>query len=207
MMRSFSSVRSSRAAHRATRRPSDRTVILVMVGITVLILGVVAFLSWTASRSAAPLEAATAVDGATLLPLAAPVNPIVGGHDMNNMPDASKIHPRTLAAGEPQPNVDLPLVRWDWGTIPAIPAVAQTFPIQNTGDEPLLITSVVTSCGCTTASLSSSVIPPGQRADLKVVFDPNFHETSGPVTRLVWLQTNDPDLPQIEIRLDANVAP
>ena len=206
-MRSFATPSSARATRRVSRRLDDRTVLLVMVGITVLILGGVALLSWTASRSAAPVESVAAVDSTSLLPLAAPVNPIVGGHDMTNMPDNSKIHPRTVAAGEPQPNVDLPLLRWDWGIIPAIPAVAQTFPIQNTGDQPLLITSVVTSCGCTTASLSSSVIPPGQRADLKVVFDPNFHETVGPVTRLIWLQTNDPDLPLVEIRLDADVTP
>ena len=66
---------------------------------------------------------------------------------------------------------------------------------------------MVTSCGCTTAELSSSVIPAGQRADLVVTFDPNFHETSGPVTRLVWLETNDPDMPVVELRLDANVLP
>jgi hypothetical protein len=206
-MRSFASVTSFRTTRRANRGLSDRTVIVSMVGITVLILGIVALLSWATSRSLAPVEAAAAVNTSTLLPLAAPVNPIAGGHDMNNLPDSSQIHPHTLAADEPQPNVDLPLLRWDWGTIPVIPPVAQTFPIQNTGDEPLIITSVVSSCGCTTASLSSSVIPPGQRADLKVVFDPNFHETVGPVTRLVWLQTNDPDQPLIEIRLDANVTP
>jgi hypothetical protein len=206
-MRSFATATSSRSAHRSSRRLSDRTVLMVMVGITVLIFGVLALLGWAANRASTPVEAATAIDTSALLPLAAPVNPVVGGHDMNNMPDSSKIHPYTLAAGEPQPNVDLPLARWDWGTIPAIPSVAQTFPIQNTGNEPLLITSVVTSCGCTTASLSSSVIPPGQRADLKVVFDPNFHETVGAVTRLIWLQTNDPDQPLIEVRLDANVTP
>jgi hypothetical protein len=206
-MRSIATATSSRAAHRSSKRLSDRTVLMVMVGVTILILGLIMLLNWTSSRALAPVEADIAIDSGTLLPLAAPVNPVVGGHNMNNMPDSSRIHPRTVPAGEPQPNVDLPLLQWDWGTISAIPAVAQTFPIQNTGDEPLIISSVVTSCGCTTASLSSSVIPPGQRADLKVAFDPNFHETVGPVTRLIWLQTNDPDQPLIEIRLDANVTP
>jgi hypothetical protein len=206
-MRSLATTHATHAGQRTTRRPKDSTVILVMVGITLLILGFVAIIRWTASRSLSPVVAATSVDTATLLPLAAPVNPVVGGHDMNNMPDTNKLRPHTLAAGAPQPNVDLPLARWDWGTIPAIPAVAQIFPIQNTGSQPLLITSVVTSCGCTSAALSSSVIPPGQRADLKVTFDPNFHATSGAVTRLIWLQTNDPDLPLVEIRLDANVTP
>lgn len=206
-MRSFATATSSRAAHRSSRRPSDSAVLTVMVGVTILVLGVIVLLNWASNRALAPVEASVAVEPSALLPLAAPVNPVVGGHDMNNMPDSSQIHPHSVPAGEPQPNVDLPLMQWDWGTIPAIPAVSQTFPIQNTGDEPLIITSVVSSCGCTIASLSSSVIPPGQRADLKVVFDPNFHETVGPVTRLIWLQTNDPDQPLIEIRLDANVTP
>ena len=100
-MRSFATPSSARATRRVSRRLDDRTVLLVMVGITVLILGGVALLSWTASRSAAPVESAAAVDSTSLLPLAAPVNPIVGGHDMNNMPDNSKIHPHTVAAGEP----------------------------------------------------------------------------------------------------------
>ncbi len=206
-MRSHATAHPPHGTRRSSRRPNDRTVILVMAGITVLILGFMAFLNWTSNRASTSVASATTIDAATLLPLAAPVNPVMGIHDMNNMPDNNNIHPRTLDADEPQPNADLPLSRWDWGAIPAIPLVAQTFPIQNTGNQPLLITSVVTSCGCTTASLSSSVIPPGQRADLKVVFDPNFHETSGPVMRLVWLQTNDPDLPLVEIRLDANVIP
>jgi thioredoxin reductase len=45
--------------------------------------------------------------------------------------------------------------------------------------------------------LSSSVIPPGTRADLTVVFDLDYHDTEGPVTRVVWLETNDPDQPDV----------
>jgi hypothetical protein len=172
-----------------------------------IIIAFVGFLNWRSSRRIAPVVAQPPIEAATLLPLAEPVNPIVGGHDMNNMPESWASYLHEVAANQPRPNVDLPLAIWNWGEIPAVPAVVQTFPIQNTGDEPLLITRVVTSCGCTTASLSSSVIPPGQRADLTVTFDPNFHATVGPVNRLVWLQTNDPDMPQVEIRVDANVTP
>ena len=208
-MRLSTATHAPRTAHRGTKRavrhPGDRKVIMVIGVITLLILSIVVMLNWKVGRALPPRDEAVALDPATLLPLAAPVNPIIGGHDMNNLPDSNNIHPYTLADDVPQPNVDLPLARWDWGTIPAIPPVSQTFPIQNSGEQPLLITSVVTSCGCTIAALSSSVIPPGQRADLKVTFDPNFHESGGPVRRLVWLKTNDPDLPLIEIRLDANV--
>jgi hypothetical protein len=181
----------------------DRTVLFTIIGLTVLVFGTLIALNWVDQRpAAAPVAAGVPAD---LLPLAAAVNPVVGGHDMDHIPDPAAFPARKLDASTPQPNVDLPVARFDWGTIPLRPPAQTTFPIQNTGDEPLLITRVVTSCGCTTAALSSSVIPPGQRADLLVTFDPDFHATSGPVVRLVWLETNDPDQPLIELRLDANV--
>lgn len=201
--------RAPRPAHRR-RRVDDRTVIGFILGATLLILGLMALISWTSSRAqtlSGTVSGATNIDPAALLPLAAPVDPVVGGHDMSNLPDVNAVRAGAVTRSGPQPDVDVPRLRWDWGTIPPVPAMEQTFPIQNQGDEPLLITNVVTSCGCTTAALSSSVIPAGQRADLKVFFDPNFHRTAGPVTRLVWLETNDPDMPLVEIRLDANVTP
>jgi hypothetical protein len=68
-----------------------------------------------------------------------------------------------------------------------------------------VIQNLVTSCGCTTAELSSNVIPPGQRADLTVTFDPDFHPTEGEVVRLVWFATNDPTQPWVEVRFTAEV--
>ncbi len=69
------------------------------------------------------------------------------------------------------------------------------------------IGNLVTSCDCTIAELSSRLIPPGQRADLTVTFDPDFHETHGEVTRLVWFATNDPTQPWVELRIEADVQP
>lgn len=86
--------------------------------------------------------------------------------------------------------------RWD---------VTHIFAVQNAGEADLVISNLVTSCGCTTAGLSSSVIPPGQRADLTVTFDANFHPTQGEVTRLVWFATNDPTQPWVEVRVTADV--
>lgn len=200
----MSSVSTTRhRSRRNTRMSLDWIVLAILVAVTVLVLGLLALSNWMSSR---PATSAAAVDQTNLLPLAQPVNPIAGFHDMEHMPNPNAPG-QPVEASVPQANVDLPVLSWDWGDIARVPPVQQTFPIQNTGDQPLLITNVVTSCGCTTAHLSSSVIPAGQRADLLVTFDPNFHETSGPVTRLVWLETNDPDLPVVELRLDANVVP
>jgi hypothetical protein len=197
---------------RSKHSGSDRTLLYLLLGFSALVVGLIVGLSLLGSGGQSTISASdavaseAAVSESELLPLAEPVNPIQGFHDMPNIPRSAPAS-ITLPADTPQPNLDLPVLFWDWGNIPVHPPVQQTFPIQNTGDEPLLVTKVVTSCGCTVADLSSSYIPAGQRADLVVIFDPAFHETSGPVTRVVWVETNDPDTPLTELRMDANVLP
>lgn len=139
-----------------------------------------------------------------LLPLAEAKRPLKGGHDMRRIP-AQTPAPRPAPEGVELPLIDLPSESYDFGRVPKRPDVAHVFAVQNRGTADLVIQNLVTSCGCTTAQLSSSVIPPGQRADLTVVFDPDFHPTEGEVVRLVWFATNDPAQPWAEIRLAAEV--
>ncbi len=113
--------------------------------------------------------------------------------------------PQPAPEGVPLPYLDLPSTSHDFGPIPKRPDVAHVFAVQNTGTVDLEIRNLVTSCGCTVAELSSRVIPPGQRADLTVTFDPDFHETQGEVVRLVWFATNDPTYPWVEVRITAEV--
>lgn len=195
--------RSTRSQQRS--KQADSKFIIVIGVLFVIIISTIVLLNRMGAQPQAASNPAP-LDVSALLPLASPVRPIRGFHDMPNIPQMP-VQGQTLPADTPQANVDLPLTRWDWGTVPRKPPVEMTFPIQNRGNQPLLITSVVTSCGCTTADLTSSVIPGGQRADLRVIFDPDFHDTSGPVTRIVWVSTNDPDMPVVELRLDANVSP
>jgi hypothetical protein len=103
------------------------------------------------------------------------------------------------------PRLDLPSVSHDFGLVYSSWDLVHTFAVQNSGDVDLAIGTLVTSCGCTVAELSNDVIPPGQRADLTVTFDANYHETRGEVTRLVWFATNDPAQPWVEVRIAANV--
>jgi hypothetical protein len=153
---------------RAGSRRSNTWLWLLGVAGLALVIGGLATIrnkQQIAASVAQPLEVSQ------LLPLAEPVNPIDGWHDMNNMPDPSQAG-RVVPPDQPQPNADVPVVDYDFGTIPSGPGnVSQVYYIQNTGTDVLEVSSVVTSCGCTTANLTSSVIPPGTRADLTVVFD------------------------------------
>lgn len=102
-------------------------------------------------------------------------------------------------------------VNYDWGEIKIDDGnVENTFVIKNAGSGTLKLSNVSTSCMCTTAQViidgnnspwfgmhAKSVwigqVPPGQEAELKVVFDPAFHGPSGlgPVTRQIVVETND----------------
>jgi len=194
---------NNRKKHTRSRRPqkNNSSLWLIAIGALILVLGgiIIVFSGQGSTGTTDPSSVKN------LLPLTKPVNPIEGWHDMENMIDPNQ--PKdSLPADAPQPNVTIPVSYFDFGTVPAAPDNAvQTFPIENTGTEPLIIERMVTSCACTTAQLTSSVIEPGKRADLTVVFDPDFHDTEGPVKRIVWMQTNDPDMPVAEVSITANV--
>ncbi|NLF66213.1 MAG: DUF1573 domain-containing protein [Chloroflexi bacterium] len=70
----------------------------------------------------------------------------------------------------------------------------------------MTISRAYTTCGCTTAEFSASVIPPGKAATVKVIFDAGFHDAAGQtVRRGVIMENNDPDQSQEEIWVQAAV--
>jgi len=126
---------------------------------------------------------------------------VIGVHEMGpSMVPTAPIPP------EGPPKLVLPERSYDFGTIPATEKVSHTFPIRNEGKGTLTISRVYTTCGCTTAELSSRVIPPGKQALLKVIYDPAFHDVQGEVRRDVILEVNDPEWGgQAVITIRANV--
>jgi hypothetical protein len=97
----------------------------------------------------------------------------------------------------------------DFGDIPqGGGVVSTTVSVKNLGDKPLEIFRVSTSCGCTTAAMDTSPMQPKEERPLKIDFDPMVHpDQSGPITRVVYLQTSDPMAPEIEIDITGNVVP
>ncbi len=85
--------------------------------------------------------------------------------------------------------------------------VEHTFVVKNIGNAPLLIKKVTTSCACTKATIDSEEILPNQTANLLVTFDPNLmeEEVKGNVLRIVYIKSNDPEKPEVEIEIKANV--
>lgn len=50
--------------------------------------------------------------------------------------------------------------------------VSHVFVVKNEGKSPLVITRVISSCGCTTPTFTKEPIAPGKSGEIKVVYDP-----------------------------------
>ncbi len=53
----------------------------------------------------------------------------------------------------------------------------------------------------------SETLLPNQAALLDITYDAAQHPDNGPVQRIVYLRSNDPARPEVEIELRANVIP
>lgn len=84
--------------------------------------------------------------------------------------------------------------------------LSTTIKISNTADFTLKLNRLSTSCGCTTAEMDMSDLTPGESRDMKITFDPMAHpDITGRIVRVVYLQTSDPSLPELEIEITGNV--
>lgn len=194
---------SRQRGHKSQRKQKESPWRWIAVGV-VVILGLGLFNLWRTGAFASPPPPSRSGDPGTLLPLAQAGPPVRAGHDPALIPETPPT-PQPAPTGFPAPRLEMPEYSHDFGRVYARWEVSHIFAVQNTGTADLVINNLVTSCGCATAELSSSVIPPGHRADLTVTFDADYHPVRGAVTRLVWFATNDPARPWVEVRITADV--
>ena len=107
------------------------------------------------------------------------------------------------------PRIELSTASFDLGDIhPELGVRTETFKVYNKGGAPLKITSVSTSCGCTTAEVDKDDIPAGGEATLTVSYDPSVHPgLVGEIKRIVYIQSNDPLQEEAELELTGNSLP
>lgn len=121
--------------------------------------------------------------------------------------------PRTIdgraeVVSENGPQITLDRTFHDFGVVPQYGGtVTATFDVKNEGSETLTVGDITTSCSCTSASISATSIDPGKTTKLTVVFNPNFHEEPLDVfKRTVFIPTNDPITPEVEIVIQVDIA-
>lgn len=102
--------------------------------------------------------------------------------------------------------IALSATEFDFGTVPNTGPVSQTFQVRNTGDGPLQISGVSTSCGCTTAQVASPNLAPGETTDLTVTYDPLAHDgATGEFMRIIYVHSDDPDTPEATLTIRVTV--
>ncbi len=111
------------------------------------------------------------------------------------------------ACGGGTQDIDLAQSQTDLGVVTngEIPTIE--IPVRNLGNGDLVIEAVTTSCGCTSASITPEIIPPDGTGTLAIRYDSGAHgpDEVGPVMRQIFIASNDPDNPEIEFRLLAEV--
>lgn len=104
-----------------------------------------------------------------------------------------------------QPKIELPQTSHDFGQVRQGDVVTVTLPVRNVGEKDLHIESVATSCGCTSAKVEPTVIPPQGEATLMAWYDSGLHPDEGPILRVVYITTDDPETPEARVDIRATV--
>jgi hypothetical protein len=110
-------------------------------------------------------------------------------------------------AGGNAPIIALETANLALGDMPNGQIAERAVAVRNDGDAPLVVDTVTTSCGCTTAALEPMTIAPGESGVLRIVFDSGAHgpDLRGPILREVTLVSNDPATPEAVVAVSANI--
>lgn len=108
------------------------------------------------------------------------------------------------AAGKSGPNIRVDSNYWDFGKIEESQRKEKIFTVENVGNEDLVIEKVYTTCGCTTAEISSNRIPPGVTAELKVIYNPQGKQP-GKDEKYIYLVSNDLSQPKLKFSISAEI--
>jgi len=89
----------------------------------------------------------------------------------------------------------------DYGTIDKGADGVRVFKFKNTGDAPLIITKVKSSCGCTVPKKPDGPILPGETGEIEVKYDTN---RVMPIRKTITV-TSNADRPTVALKIKGNV--
>ncbi len=113
------------------------------------------------------------------------------------------------ACNSSTPQLEIETTKMDLGNVVNGDVAVREVAVRNTGEAPLVVESVSTSCGCTSATLTPMTIAPGKTGTLHIEMDSGAHGPglTGPLVRQVFLASNDPNQPEAQVELSINILP
>lgn len=114
-----------------------------------------------------------------------------------------------VACGGGAPAIVLETESLDLGDVPNGTIATRDVAVRNDGDAMLVVDTISTSCGCTSATLEPMQIAAGETGTLHIEYDAGAHgpDLTGPLVRQVFVNSNDPDQPEVVVELAVNVTP
>ena len=86
----------------------------------------------------------------------------------------------------------------DYGTVVrGVDSGVRTFEFTNTGDQPLVITNVRSSCGCTVPSTPQAPIMPGKSDKIEV----KYNMSTGKISKTITVESNAKNVPNGTVQL------
>jgi hypothetical protein len=101
------------------------------------------------------------------------------------------------------PVITLEKNTYDFGDITQGDKVEHVFKFANTGNEPLIITNIQISCGCTTPQWPREPIPPGGKGEITIGF--NSAGKMGKQNKVLPIQSNAVNSDDAKITFTTNV--
>ena len=101
------------------------------------------------------------------------------------------------------PKLVAQLDEYDFGDIKQGEKVSHIFVLTNSGGDLLTIKNVKASCGCTAALPEKNELAPGESTNLNVTF--NSTGRLGKQKKIIRIESNDPDNPQVIVTIKGNV--
>lgn len=108
-----------------------------------------------------------------------------------------------MVAQSKAPNIMVSPIQHDFGYVIQGTTTSYDYTVSNLGSDILKINDVRPACGCTSVLISKGEILPHDTADLRVDFNSNGF--SGNVKKSVYILSNDPKNPTMELTYIANV--
>ena len=99
----------------------------------------------------------------------------------------------------PQPRILVSEEEWDFGKVTQGEKPTHIFIVKNGGEGDLIIDGLKESCACIEVSISTTLIQPGESAELKVTYDTTDYV--GKDEKHVHIYSNDPQVPDKRINL------
>ena len=184
-----------RESNRKKRKKQQTIIGLVLAGIGIILIG----LTWYFIADPGSVQASFKYSEADVV-YSQPIQAVheMSGSGLDTIP--------FLPKDDPQPKIALLEDFYNFGSVGPTEIASHDFVIANRGNAPLTISRAYTTCGCTTADFTGTVIPPGKVVVVTMNFDAGFHDARGQtVRRGIIIENNDPTNPQIELWAQASV--